>query len=145
MATAGSPTRIRFARRADVPYLERQMPHIRRDRLARKIDGRDILVAERDGETIGLLDLDFLGPAAPYMSLVRVDPSHRRAGIGTALLAFAEDHLRRLGFRVLYTSATANEPEPQAWHRRRGFTPCGSLEGFNEGNVAEVFFRKPLG
>lgn len=145
MSPLRAAVRIRFAQRADLPYLERELSRVRRDRLARKIEAKEVVVADRDGEPVGVLDLDYLGAESPYMSLLRVDPALRRSGIGTALLTFAEDHLRRRGFRVLYTSATGNEPEPQTWHRRMGFVECGVLEGFNEGGVAEVFFRKPLG
>jgi N-acetylglutamate synthase-like GNAT family acetyltransferase len=135
---------IRFARRADWPYLEREHSGLRRDRLARKVEAKEILVAERDDALVGFLDLDFLGAEAPYMSLIRVDGSMRRQGIGRALLKFAEEDLRRKGFHVLYSSSQGDEPEPQEWHRTVGFEPCGALEGFNENGVSEVFFRKRL-
>jgi len=38
-----------------------------------------------------------------------------------------------------------DEPEPQAWHRRVGFSECGVLTGINEGSVGELFFRRRLG
>ena len=139
-----SATRIRFARRSDLPYLETERRGIPRDRLERKITGREFIVAERAGGLVGILDLEFVQPEEPYMSLIRVDAKHRREGIGTALLAFAEEHLRGLGFRTLYTSSQADEPEPQAWHRRSGFEPCGRLTDFNGDGVDEVFFRKRL-
>jgi GNAT superfamily N-acetyltransferase len=141
---ANRGTQIRFARRTDLAYLERERKEIRRDRLARKIDAKELVVAERGAELVGLLDLEFIQPETPYMSLIRVDGQHRREGIGSALLAFAEEYLRSRGFKILYTSSQADEPEPQVWHRRAGFDPCGSIEGFNEGGVAEVFFRKSL-
>ncbi len=144
MKSVDRGTQVRFARRADLAYLERERKEIRRDRLARKIDAKELIVAERGGEILGLLELEFPQPEAPYMSLIRVDGRHRREGIGTALLTFAEDQLRRRDFEVLYTSSAADEPEPQVWHRAAGFEPCGSLEGFNEGGIAEVFFRKRL-
>jgi N-acetylglutamate synthase-like GNAT family acetyltransferase len=137
-------TRIRFARRGDLAYLRNERGEIPPERMERKIEGKEFIVAERAGAQVGLLDLEFIQPEEPYMSLIRVDARHRREGIGTALLAFAEEHLRGLGFRVLYTSSQSDEPEPQAWHRRSGFEPCGALEDFNGGGIAEVFFRKRL-
>jgi len=80
----------------------------------------------------------------PYIALIRVLAAHRRSGVGRALLGYVEEEAAGRGHRVLYSSSQADEPAPQAWHRRMGFAECGFLAGVNEGGVGEVFFRKLL-
>lgn len=110
----------------------------------RKIEDGDVFVAERDGEHVGYLRLGYLWAKLPYIELIRVLESHRRAGVGRALLAFIEADAAASGHAVLYSSSQADEPEPQAWHRRMGFEECGLLAGVNKGGIGEVFFRKRL-
>ncbi len=53
--------------------------------------------------------------------------------------------MRAAKHEFLYSSSQADEPLPQAWHRRMGFAECGLIAGINPGGVGEIFFRKPLG
>lgn len=135
--------KIRFAEPADADFLEPEV-YIPAEILRRKIEWREMLVAEAEGELAGLLQLEYLWSLVPYIALIRVAEERRRRGIGRALLGFAEEYLREQGHRTLYSSSQADEAEPQKWHRRMGFEECGILAGVNEG-VAEVFFRKDLG
>jgi len=48
------------------------------------------------------------------------------------------------GFDVLYSSSQVDEPKPQAWHRHMGFEECGVINGINQGDIGEIFFRKRL-
>jgi GNAT superfamily N-acetyltransferase len=110
----------------------------------RKIEWREIVVAELDGGLVGYLRLEYLWSPTPYVALIHVLPEHRCQGVGKALLAFAEKFLREQGHPALYSSSQVDEAEPQAWHRHVGFEECGVIAGVNEGGVGEVFFRKRL-
>lgn len=110
----------------------------------RKVNEGDVFLALRANEPVGYLRLEWLWSKLPYIELVRVVEPHRRAGVGRALLAHVEAEVVARGQHMLYSSSQADEPEPQAWHRRMGFAECGLLAGLNEGGVGEVFFRKPL-
>ena len=115
------------------------------DRIVRrKVSDGDVFVAARGAEPAGYLRLEWLWSRLPYIELVRVLVPHRRAGVGRALLAHAESEVASRGHAALYSSSQADEPEPQAWHRRMGFEEAGILVGVNEGGVGEVFFRKAL-
>ncbi len=114
----------------------------------------ETLVAEARGERVGMLVLQYLWPGhgppstTPYVGFVMVNEPHRRQGVGRALLAFAAAHLGQQGYNLLMSSSSADEPEPQAWHRHMGFRDCGiviepSGQAFNRG-VGEVFFAKEL-
>ena len=104
----------------------------------------EVAVAERGGEGVGYLRLEYLWGSLPFVALIRVAPAHRRRGVGRALLAFLEGELRARGHGALLSSSQVDEPAPQAWHRRVGFAECGILAGVKAGGVGEVFFRKPL-
>lgn len=52
--------------------------------------------------------------------------------------------MREAGASLVMTSSMADEPEPQAWHRRNGFVESGSLTFGRLQPTPEVFFVKPL-
>ncbi|MHB1294131.1 MAG: GNAT family N-acetyltransferase [Anaerolineae bacterium] len=123
----------------------RRFEHIQDENLLRrKLELSEVAVAEIEGEMVGLLRLEYLWSAVPYIGLIYVQEGRRGAGVGRALLAFVESYLTDKGYDVLYSSSQANEAAPQAWHRGVGFVECGFIAGLNEGGVGEVFFRKAL-
>jgi L-amino acid N-acyltransferase YncA len=136
-------TSVRFAEPADLAVVLSQN-YIPAERMARLIEQRQVVVAEQAGMPVGYACLDFLVVTTPFLGIIRVFDDYRRRGVGQAILRFLEEHLRALGHETLYSSSQADEPEPQAWHRRVGFEECGFIDGLNRGGVGEVFFRKRL-
>ena len=134
---------VRFAVQSDLDFVS-DGGHVSGEIVARKIDLNEVIIAEVEGESAGYLRLEYLWSLVPYIALIWVAPERRKRGVGRALLAFAGEYLRQSGHDVLYSSSQADEPEPQAWHRRVGFEECGIIAGINEGGVGEVFFRKHL-
>lgn len=135
---------VRCAATSDLEFVS-QDGYLPERIVRRKIEDGAVFVAERGGECVGYLRLEYLWAKLPYIELIRVLEPHRRMGVGRALLAAVEADAAAGGHAVLYSSSQADEPEPQAWHRRMGFEECGILAGINEGGVGEVFFRKALG
>ena len=133
----------RFALASDLDFVGQDhslLPAIVR----RKIQWREIIVAEFNDDLAGYLRLEYLWSKVPYLALIRVLPEYRGQGVGKALLTFTEEFLRAEGQTTLYSSSQANEAEAQAWHRQSGFEECGMIAGVNEGGIGEVFFRKEL-
>jgi predicted GNAT superfamily acetyltransferase len=77
----------------------------------------------------------------PFVAQVRVVEAARRQGVGGDLVRCVREHAAAGGATVLLSSASANEPEPQAWHRAVGFVECGFVADLNPAGVGEVFFR----
>ncbi len=136
--------KVRFAKFGDLEHCVRIDGDVDPEVLRWKVKRGEIIIAEVEGHPVGYLRLDYLWSQLPYIGLIWVVPEYRRRGIGRAMLHFLEAFLRRKGYRWLYSSSQANEPEPQAWHRHMEFQECGFIAGINHGEVGEVFFRKSL-
>ena len=133
---------IRFAVAADAEFLSRHV-YVSGEVVSRKIEFEEYVVVASADELLGFLQLEYLWSLVPYIGLIRVLPEYRRQGLGTAMLNFVERFLYEREYRSLDSSSQADEPDPQAWHRRVGFEECGVITGINDG-VDEVFFRKTL-
>ena len=121
--------------------------------LRRKIEAKDVVLAEVDGKLVGYLRIEYLGLIVPYLGIIGVNEEYQRKGVGTAMINFLEEYLlKREGYKIftcdghslLYSSAEATAIESQAWHRAVGFKECGIIAGCNEGEIGEIFFRKTL-
>jgi GNAT superfamily N-acetyltransferase len=109
-----------------------------------KIINNEIIIAEADGNPIGYIRLEFILWNIPYIGLIFVLKDYQKEGVGSKMLDFLEDHLRKLGHEFLLSSSDVNQADAQAWHRGSGFIECGILTGINEGGIGELFFRKNL-
>ena len=135
---------VRPAAMDDLEFVT-QDGHVSREVVAGKTGRGEVVVAEQDGKSIGYARVEFLWSTVPFIALIWVLEPHRKQGVGRAILAHLESRFRAEGHEALFSSSQADEPEPQAWHRRMGFEDCGVIERINEGGVGEVFFRKVLG
>jgi len=132
--------KVRFADKEDLLFTS-QDKYIAEEIVLRKIDQKEVIIAEIGGHSAGYIRLDYLWSIVPYISLIKVVLSLRNQGVGKALLIFVRDYLFQEGHEWLYSSSQADESEPQAWHRHMGFVDCGIITGINDGGVSEVFFR----
>ena len=132
---------VRFASQVDLESCFAFDHSDRQDIIENKIDMHEIILAERCGEVIGYLKLEYIWSKLPYISLIILNPEFRGKGIGTLLLNYLIEFLQLNGFETLLSSSQVNEAEPQMWHRKMGFVECGILSGINEGGIGEVFFK----
>ena len=135
---------VRFAGPEDLEWCVVEDSYVTEKIIRNKIVNDEILVVELDGQLIGYIRLEFLWSSIPYIGLIFVNDEYRKAGIGRKMMDHLEDHLRAHGHDIVMSSSQANEPEPQAWHRAVGFEECGIINGLNEGDIGEIFFRKKL-
>jgi L-amino acid N-acyltransferase YncA len=135
---------VRFANQGDFEACLAFDHSDREDIVKNKIDMYEIIVAERCGEIIGYLKLEYIWSKLPYISLIILKPEHRGKGIGTLMLNYLIEFLQINGYSILLSSSQVNEVEPQMWHRKKGFVECGILNGINDGGIGEVFFQLSL-
>jgi 8-oxo-dGTP diphosphatase len=95
----------------------------------------DVLVAEWDGEIVGLLVLSFVSALTglrAWIDDVVVGPTHRRQGIGRALIEAAIKRASRRGATHLFLDTSRGNPDALEFYRA-----CG----FEEGGVAPLHIR----
>ena len=134
---------VRFATQSDIEFVS-QDKYTPVDIVARKIEWREVVIAELEGTPVGYARIEYIWSQLPFISLIHVLPETRRQGVGKAILLFLESYLVESGHDALYSSSQVDESPPQAWHRCVGFVECGVIAGMNEDGIGELFFRKRL-
>ncbi len=146
--TRSSDTVVRFAKDEDAKWCKHTLSIETVDVVETKIRLKEFIVAELDGEPVGVLEFQFIWQghhySAPYISGIIVLKKYQRQGVGRSMLGFLECYLREKGFTYLLSSSQLDELDPQKWHRHMGFEDCGILTGTPTGPASEVFFRKSL-
>ena len=99
------------------------------DRLCEIVDSQShaTLIARRGGERVGFLllldelpDEVTLSPQG-FVAYMAVEPRARGTGVGTALLAAAEDKARRRGLPYISLMVTEENEAARRLYRRAGF------------------------
>jgi GNAT superfamily N-acetyltransferase len=85
-----------------------------------------VFLAEVGGRPAGLVRIDLLWSRIPFVAQVRVLEEDRRRGVGRAMMEFVRTRARAQGVGFVLSSSTADEAEPQAWHRAVGSRSAGS-------------------
>ncbi len=110
----------------------------------RCIKYNEYIVAFKNGTPIGFLRYSLFWSSIPYMDMIRVLPKYQKQGVGSTLFDFWQQKMRQKNHKLLMTSSESDEPDPQAWHIRNGFTKSGELT-FGQLQIAsETFFVKEL-
>lgn len=116
---------VRFAEPEDLGFcVESDYNYLSEAVVKGKIKEKAVVLAEADGKPIGYLRIEYLWLEIPYLGVIGVDEEYQRRGVGTAMIKFLEEHLRKHGHKLLYSSSQADEPSPQMWHRKIGFEEC---------------------
>jgi ribosomal protein S18 acetylase RimI-like enzyme len=94
-----------------------------------------IILAKKEGNTIGCVALTDKGAGLAYIGLVTVDPELQAAGLGRALLAEGEQLASaRFGATRIEMTVIAQRGELIAWYERRGYALTGERRPFPYGN-----------
>jgi N-acetylglutamate synthase-like GNAT family acetyltransferase len=84
------------------------------------------LLAEEAGKLTGCVYVERNGERG-YFGLLAVDPAVQRSGLGSRLVAAAEDDCRSAGCRVMDLTIVNLRKELPAFYRRLGYTESGTL------------------
>lgn len=85
------------------------------DRVCRAIEEHEVSVAERAGQPVGWVEVEHNRIEGMY-----VRPNHTRRGIGSALLAHAEERIRSSGYSTAELDASGNAEQ---FYINRGYEP----------------------
>lgn len=93
--------------------------------------GQRLLIAEREGEPIGCVQISDQGKGLAYLGLLAVDPGLQDGGTGKKLLDAAERVARDVfGAKRMEMTVIDKREELIAWYRRRGYLPSGETRDF---------------
>lgn len=93
---------------------------------------------------VGLAALNFNGPFVGYLQILCVAPERRGQGVGSALIAFAEERIFAR-HPNMFLCVTDFNTEAQRLYARHGFEQVGRLEDFLVTGHAELLLRKTRG
>lgn len=88
-----------------------------------------VVVAERDGEVIGTLQLTYIpgltygGGERAQIEGVRVASDQRGHGVGQALIGWAVDRARARGCRLVQLTTDRQRPDAIRFYQKMGFRP----------------------
>jgi ribosomal protein S18 acetylase RimI-like enzyme len=143
-ATAADVPRLsELVRAAYAHYVERLggPPRPMTDDYAEVVRTHRVVVAERDGEIVGLVVLG-IGDEGFFVDNVAVDPSHQGTGVGRALMERAEIAARDAGFDSIFLYTHERMTENLALYSRIGYV---EYDRRPHGAARIVYLRKKLG
>ena len=88
-----------------------------------------VLVARESRRIVGFAIMDF-GDEAAHLTLLAVDPSHRRHGIGRRLFDWLRQSALTAGIAVVKLELRAGNVEAQHFYRCLGFEEIGWTAGY---------------
>lgn len=104
------------------------------------------LFTARDHATIDLLGFVLLAPyglaGSPYVSSIAVSPEAQGRGLGSQLMAFAEQ--RYQDRKHLFLLVSSFNPRAQQFYRRHGYEFIGELKDYIVAGYSELIFHKHL-
>jgi ribosomal-protein-alanine N-acetyltransferase len=105
---------------------------------------KEIYVAELDQRLVGFIILDMKGPFVGYIKTVCVFPEWRDYGLGSQLIAFAEERIFRESPNVFMCVSSFNNRAFELY-QRLGYEKIGVLKNFIVSGHSEFLLRKTIG
>jgi N-acetylglutamate synthase-like GNAT family acetyltransferase len=110
-------------RQAESFFIERD--RIDADKVQSLLNTGEFLVSEVDGIVTGCVYVERRADRS-YLGLLAVAPKAQKSGIGSKLMAAAEDHCRKLGSRFMDIQIVNLRKELPRFYRCRGYIETGS-------------------
>ncbi|MGZ7039486.1 MAG: GNAT family N-acetyltransferase [Thermoanaerobaculia bacterium] len=105
---------------------------------------REVYVAAEDGAVRGFIIINMHGAFSGYIQTICVDPGSRGSGLGSQLVAFAEERIFRDSPNVFLCVPSFN-PRARSLYERLGYETIGEIRDFLVRGHSEVLMRKTIG
>jgi len=103
-----------------------------------------IFIAHTAGRPSGIIIIDPKGVAgSPYIKSIAVYPEFRGKGIGSALLAYAEELFRGKS-KYIFLCVSSFNKRAQKFYDRNGFKVVGELKDYIIEGASEILIHKKL-
>jgi [ribosomal protein S18]-alanine N-acetyltransferase len=106
---------------------------------------REVFVLrDSNGRLSGFLILCLVGAFVGYIQTICIDPTCRGQGLGTRLLAFAEQRILRR-FPNIFMCVSSFNHDARRLYERLGYRVVGELSDYIVAGHSEILLRKSLG
>jgi ribosomal-protein-alanine N-acetyltransferase len=107
------------------------------------VPSKEVYVATVQDEIVGFIILNMQGAFIGYIQTVCVAPAWRGKGVGSQLIAFAEERIFSQTPNVFICVSSFN-PDAQRLYERIGYEVVGELKDYIVSGHAEVLLRKTI-
>ncbi|MBC8119567.1 MAG: GNAT family N-acetyltransferase [Burkholderiaceae bacterium] len=101
------------------------------------------IVAKTGGVLAGFAIMKYRDEDA-HLLLMAVDASHRRGGVGSALVQWLETTVQMAGIRTIRVEARENNVIARAFYKALGYRETQVLRGYYEGRDDAVVLKKTM-
>ena len=101
-------------------------------------------VARQDGAVRGFIIVVMRGAFVGYIRSICVAADARGSGVGSGLMAFAEERVFR-ELKNVFLCVSSFNPRARALYERLGYEAVGELKDYVIGGASEIIMRKSIG
>jgi ribosomal-protein-alanine N-acetyltransferase len=105
---------------------------------------REVYLARDESGIAGFLILCLTGAFVGYIQTICIDPRYRGRGLGSRLLEFAEQRIRRVSPNIFMCVSSFNVGARRLY-QRRGYEVIGELKNYIVNGHSEILLRKTFG
>ncbi len=100
--------------------------------------------AEREGKIVGFVVVDRDRQGQGHVITIDVLPEGRRSGLGSRLMAAAEERLRTLGCSVVILETAVDNAAALAFYKRHGYTVVHTIPRYYLDSIDALVLSKQL-
>jgi [ribosomal protein S18]-alanine N-acetyltransferase len=105
---------------------------------------REVFIVRGDEKLAGFAILCMTGAFVGYIQTICIDPDHRGKGLGSRLVAFAEDRILKESPNVFMCVSSFNH-DARRLYERLGYRVVGELTDYLVPGHSEILLRKSIG
>jgi ribosomal-protein-alanine N-acetyltransferase len=102
------------------------------------------LVAELDGRILGFVVVDHDRQRQGHVITIDVLPEAQRSGLGSRLMAAAEERLRALGCSVMFLETAVDNAAALAFYKRHGYALVHTIPRYYLDSIDALVLAKEL-
>ena len=133
---------MEYAKKNDIHGILELDKHINEEILLKKIQAKEVYVIRKDRIIIGTLRYSLFWDNLPFINMLYIKEIHQNKGLGSSMVIFWENEMKKLKYNSVMTSTQSNE-NAQHFFRKHGYIDVGGLVLHNE--ALEIILFKKLG